>query len=105
MAVMTDGKLVRDKIPDIIRGDGLDPVIRVAGPDEYGTRLRAKLREETEEFLASDDDPEELADILEVVHALARQIGVTPDTIEELRAAKAAERGGFADRIIWSGNR
>lgn len=100
---MTDGKLVRDKIPDIIRADGLDPVIRVADPEEYAVRLRAKLREETEEFLASDD-PEELADILEVVHALARQIGVTPEKVEELRAAKAAERGGFNDRIVWSGN-
>jgi predicted house-cleaning noncanonical NTP pyrophosphatase (MazG superfamily) len=58
-----------------------------------------------EEFLAADDDPEELADILEVLHALARQIGVDPEQMEQLRAAKAAEAGGFADRIIWSGNR
>lgn len=102
---MSDGKLVRDKIPDIIRADGLEPMIRVANPEEYAVRLRAKLREETDEFLASDDDPEELADILEVVHALARQIGVTPEKVEELRAAKAAERGAFNDRLIWSGNR
>lgn len=102
---MSDGKLVRDKIPEIIRAEGLEPVVRVAGPGEYARRLRDKLREEVEEFLASDDDPAELADILEVLHALARQIGVDPEKIEELRAAKLAERGGFADRIIWSGNR
>jgi len=102
---MGDGKLVRDKIPDIIRAEGLNPVIRVAGPEEYATRLRDKLREEVEEFLASDDDPEELADILEVLHALARQIGAGPEKVEELRATKAAQRGGFADRVIWSGNR
>jgi predicted house-cleaning noncanonical NTP pyrophosphatase (MazG superfamily) len=102
---MTDGKLVRDKIPDIIRIEGLDPVTRVAGEAEYAERLRAKLREEVEEFLASDSDPEELADILEVLHALARQSGTTPEHIEELRQKKAAERGGFTNRIIWSGNR
>lgn len=102
---MADGKLVRDKVPDVIRAEGLVPVIRVADPEEYAVRLRDKLREETEEFLASRDDPEELADILEVLHALARQIGVTPEEVEELRAAKAAKRGGFNDRIIWSGNR
>lgn len=102
---MDEGKLVRDKIPELIRADGLDPVIHTADPEEYMARLRAKLREETEEFLASDDDPEELADILEVLHALARQSGVTPEKIEELRAMKAAARGGFSKRIVWSGNR
>lgn len=102
---MGDGKLVRDKIPEIIRAEGLEPVIRVAGPEEYAARLRDKLREEVGEFLDSDDDPEELADILEVLHALARQIGVSPERLEQLRAAKAAVAGTFADRVIWSGNR
>jgi predicted house-cleaning noncanonical NTP pyrophosphatase (MazG superfamily) len=77
----------RDRIPDIIRAEGLDPVIRMAG-EEYAVRLRDKLHEEVEEFLASDDDPEELADILEVLHALARQIGAGPEQVEQLRAAK-----------------
>lgn len=102
---MGDGKLVRDKIPDIIRADGKDSMIRIADLEEYAARLRGKLREEVDEFLASDDDPEELADILEVLYALARQIGVSPEKVEELRAAKAAERGGFNERIIWLGNR
>jgi hypothetical protein len=42
---------------------GLEPLIYVAGADEYGTRLRDKLRKEVEEFIASDSDPEERADI------------------------------------------
>jgi hypothetical protein len=58
-----------------------------------------------EEFIASGDDPEELADILEVLYALAEQAGSGPQQLEGLRAAKAEERGGFGDRIIWSGNR
>jgi len=102
--VVGQGKLVRDKIPQIIRAKGLEPVIYVADPDEYATRLRDKLTEEVGEFLASDSDPEELAGVLEVVYALAALTGTDPQQLEKLRAAKADERGGFADRIIWSGN-
>jgi predicted house-cleaning noncanonical NTP pyrophosphatase (MazG superfamily) len=101
---MSQGKLVRDKIPQIIRAKGMEPLIYVAGIEEYGTRLRDKLREEVEEFLASDSDPEELADVLEVLYALAGQAGTDPDQLEKLRAAKAEERGGFTGRIIWTGN-
>jgi predicted house-cleaning noncanonical NTP pyrophosphatase (MazG superfamily) len=101
---MSQGKLVRDKIPQIIRSKGLEPVIYAAGVEEYGVRLRDKLREEVEEFLDSDSDPEELADILEVLYALAEQTGTDRQQLEKLRAAKAQERGGFADRVIWSGN-
>jgi predicted house-cleaning noncanonical NTP pyrophosphatase (MazG superfamily) len=102
---MSQGKLVRDKIPQIIRSKGLEPVIYTASTEEYGTRLREKLREEVDEFIASDNDPEELADILEVLYALAEQAGTDRQQLEKLRAAKAEERGGLAGRIIWSGNR
>jgi predicted house-cleaning noncanonical NTP pyrophosphatase (MazG superfamily) len=103
-AAMSQGKLVRDKIPQIIRSKGLEPLIYTADSDEYDTRLRDKLREEVEEFIASDSDPEELADVLEVLYALAERAGIDPWQLEKLRMAKAEERGGFADRIIWSGN-
>jgi predicted house-cleaning noncanonical NTP pyrophosphatase (MazG superfamily) len=103
--LVSQGKLVRDNIPQIIRSTGLEPVIYTASTGEYRTRLRDKLREEVEEFLASDNDPEELADILEVLYALAEQAGTNRHQLENVRAAKAQERGGFRDRIIWSGNR
>ncbi len=104
-AAMNHSKLVRDKIPQIIRSKGQEPVIYKADTDEYSIRLRDKLREEVEEYLASDNDREELADILEVLYALARQAGTDQEQLEKLRAAKAEKRGGFADRIIWSGNK
>lgn len=102
---MSQSKLVRDKIPQIIRSAGLEPIVRIAGSQEYRTLLREKLTEEVAEFLASDDDPEELADILEVLFALAEQAGTDRQRLERLRAAKEQERGGFAERIVWSGNR
>jgi predicted house-cleaning noncanonical NTP pyrophosphatase (MazG superfamily) len=103
--LVSQGKLVRDNIPRIIRSKGLEPVIYTASTEEYNQRLRDKLREEVEEFLASDNDPEELADILEVLYALTEQAGIDRQELEKLRAAKAEERGSFAQRIIWSGNR
>jgi predicted house-cleaning noncanonical NTP pyrophosphatase (MazG superfamily) len=66
--------------------------------------LRDKLQEEVQEYLASDNDREELADILEVLYALARQAGTDHEQLEKLRAAKAEKRGAFADRIIWFHN-
>ncbi len=98
------GKLVRGKIPQIIRSRGTDPVVRVADREEYHDLLRSKLSEEVAEFLDSGD-PEELADILEVVLTLAAELGVDAARLEALRAAKAAERGGFTERIVWHGNR
>jgi predicted house-cleaning noncanonical NTP pyrophosphatase (MazG superfamily) len=94
-------KLVRDGIPEIIRASGGRPVIRTVGADEYRELLRAKLSEEVQEFLDSDADPEELADILEVVLALAEDIGISWGELDKIRAAKAEERGGFARRIAW----
>ncbi|MGH8909906.1 MAG: hypothetical protein ACRD0K_26275 [Egibacteraceae bacterium] len=52
----------------------------------------------------ASEDPEELADILEVVLTLAGDLGVDAAGLETLRAAKAAERGGFAGRVVWHGN-
>jgi len=102
---LSEGKLVRDKIPEIIRAEGLEPVIYAADAEEYASRLRDKLQEEVGEFIASDNDPEELADILEVVYALAEQAGTSREQLEKLRAAKADKRGGFMKRIIWTENR
>jgi predicted house-cleaning noncanonical NTP pyrophosphatase (MazG superfamily) len=102
-----DGKLVRDRIPEIIRASGAEPVTYVADAPEYKRRLLDKLREETAEACAADaaDLPGELADVLEVVHALAAAHGLTPARLEEIRAAKSAERGAFTTRTIWTGNR
>ncbi|GHA65231.1 hypothetical protein GCM10010305_03600 [Streptomyces termitum] len=102
-----EGKLVRDRIPEIIRENGAVPVTYVADRDEYRARLRAKLGEEVAEFLEADADsaPEELAGILEVIQALAEDMGLEPEQLEKIRRAKADERGGFADRVVWTGNR
>ncbi|NDU72812.1 hypothetical protein GWI34_09245 [Actinomadura sp. DSM 109109] len=92
-------KLVRDRIPQIIRDAGRTPETRVAAPGERAALLRNKLYEEAGEYVATDD-PAELADLLEVVHALAALHGLTPEQLEEQRAAKATGRGTFSDFLV-----
>jgi predicted house-cleaning noncanonical NTP pyrophosphatase (MazG superfamily) len=73
---------------------------------EYRGTVAAKLAEETSEMPFADDAdaPEELADFLEVVLALASDLGLDVSPSEQLRTVKAAKHGGFAGRIVWSGN-
>lgn len=92
-------KLVRDDIPEIIEADGEQPVTHVVEGDEYDRRLDEKLVEEVSEYRDSRD-VEELADILEVVHAIREQHGVSDAELQEIREAKAEDRGRFDDGIV-----
>lgn len=92
-------KLVRDRIPEIIQDAGRVPETRTAAGEEHPTLLRNKLYEEAGEYVATND-PAELADLLEVLHALAALHDLTPEQLEEQRAAKAAERGAFSKRLV-----
>ncbi len=92
-------KLVRDRIPDIIRSAGKEPDVRVAADGEHHLLLRAKLYEEAGEF-ADSGDIAELADILEVVYAIAAAHGVEPAELDRLRAEKAARNGCFEQRHV-----
>ena len=89
-------KLVRDKIPILFKMENT----HIADEAEYLSALDAKLREEVAEYL-QDHAPEELADVLEVVYALAAARGVSQEELEQLRKKKADARGSFKKRIIW----
>lgn len=55
---------------------------------------------ETKEQALIRECQEELADLLEVMWAVVRARGWTLDELEQVRADKAAERGGFAKKIL-----
>lgn len=95
-------KLVRDKIPELIQQSGQTPIIRILEQDEYRICLEAKLDEEVAEFHA-DQNAEELADILEVLYALAENIGCSKARLHQIYEEKHAQRGGFQDRIFLLG--
>ncbi|MCY0879554.1 MAG: nucleoside triphosphate pyrophosphohydrolase [Firmicutes bacterium] len=96
-------KLVRDKIPDILGAKGLAYRVRTLADAEYRQRLRQKLNEEVAEFHAAETRSavlEELADILEVLYALAAAEGFSRADLETRAEEKRAERGGFEHRIL-----
>lgn len=96
------GKLVRDKIPMLIENSGEKPVVRIMDENEYRSCLEAKLDEEVAEF-HKDRNAEELADILEVVYALAESIGCTKEELLACYNKKHLERGGFRNRVFLEG--
>lgn len=95
-------KLVRDRIPEIITAGGQRPTATVLTPPERRPALLAKLAEETAEAAAASqqDLPEELADVLEVVRALAAGLGLSLAEVIALADAKRASRGGFDDGVF-----
>ena len=92
-------KLVRDRIPEIIEASGKTCTTEILSDEDYLRMLEAKLDEELAEFHA-DKTIEELADLMEVIRAIAFARGYTPEELERTRAGKAGERGGFAKRIF-----
>ncbi len=98
------GKLVRDKIPEIIKADGKEPITRVLSEQEFLNELDKKLNEEVEEYQA-DKSLEELADVLEIVYTICESRGYAIEDLMEIKAQKKDKRGGFKDRIYWEGNK
>lgn len=96
---MIYNKLVRDRIPEIIEKKGGSCRTRILSDEEYVTALDIKLGEELAEYLAAHD-AEELADLLEVIYACAALQSLSPADLEQIRAEKAAKRGGFAEKIL-----
>ncbi len=95
-------KLVRDGIPRIIEAGGGQPVTRVLDRAGYLAALRAKLLEEAGEAQAAPDGQSrsELADVLEVLQALAAAHGMSWEDVVAEADRKRGERGGFDQRIF-----
>ena len=99
----TYNKLVRDRIPEIIANSGKGYRAQVLSEDEYIKELQKKSIEELNEYLSSASDQEaieELADVLEILHALAKLHGSSFAEVEAIRKAKAEKRGSFNERIF-----
>lgn len=96
-------KLVRDRIPEIIEGTGKAFSTRILSDEEYIKELKKKSFEELREFIEaekSEDAIEELADILEIISALAEYHGSSIEEVEILRANKEEKRGGFKEKLF-----
>ena len=67
MIYVAKEKLVRDRIPELIRNSGDEPVVRKANQHELESFLLDKIVEEALEFKETGD-VDELVDILEVIY-------------------------------------
>lgn len=92
-------KLVRDKIPEIIEQDGKRCLTETLSEEAYILALDNKIEEELAEYL-SEPCLEELADLTEVICAVAIARGFTLEDLERVRKEKADKRGGFEKRIF-----
>ncbi len=100
-------KLVRDRIPEIIREGGSTCGTEMYSDESAFRRaLRDKLIEEAGEAAnASEDDlAAELADLQEVVYGLISTYGLNYDAVRSLQERRRAQRGAFSRRLrlLWT---
>ena len=96
---MKYNKLVRDKIPEIIKNNREIPITHIASNDEYWTKLKEKLKEEVDEFLETDNE-EELVDVLDVIDEIYDFRKINKNKLEKLKKEKREVKGGFDNKII-----
>ncbi|MBE7073937.1 MAG: phosphoribosyl-ATP pyrophosphohydrolase [Clostridiales bacterium] len=92
-------KLVRDKIPEIIKSNGGSAKCEILDEKRYLEELHKKLFEEAKEFI-EEDAIEELADLMEVIYAIARLRKINLTEVEKVRIEKAEKKGAFEKRIF-----
>ena len=99
MSTIKYNKLIRDRIPEIIEASGKWCVCSTLSDEEYLAKLDEKLNEELAEYQESKS-MEELADLLEVIRAVAVARGSSMEEVEAIRREKATKRGGFEKKLL-----
>jgi len=92
-------KLIRDKYVDIIDNAELD--LTPKSPEQKLNLILDKIKEEALEFLESKQkDPEELADLMEVIIAWGQMNDLSFDIVNHLRKEKHKKLGGFENFVV-----
>ena len=99
-------KLVRDRIPEIIRESSKQYSVETMPEAEYRQALLEKLVEEAQEARQATPDEliTELADLQEVIAALLAAWHISPEKVQQIQDHRHAERGGFEQRLklLWT---
>lgn len=96
-------KLVRDRIPEIMAETGNAVEVLTLDHKAHINALKEKLKEEVEEVFRAksrEEIIEEIADVAEVLDALALKLSIRKSEIEEKKRNKSIKKGGF-DRGIF----
>lgn len=92
-------KLVRDKMPQLIKESGRESTSRILNEKEYFDALLDKVIEEIEEYRVSREE-EELADVYEVLDCLVQLKEYEPMHLDYLQLIRREARGSYKDRIL-----
>ena len=92
-------KLVRDKIPKIIKENNQIPIYKVASELEVEFYLKQKLKEEIEEFFEAKNI-EEIADVFEVLNSLIKYYQISQNEIVKYQELKNKKNGSFDKKYI-----
>jgi predicted house-cleaning noncanonical NTP pyrophosphatase (MazG superfamily) len=100
------GKLIRDRIPEIIRQDGRRYSIEEMSEEEYVQALKDKLVEEAQEAARAKPEEliKELADLYEVMDSLMATRGIDREAVLAEQGNRRQSRGGFNQRLrlLWT---
>ncbi len=92
-------KAIRDKIPEIIKKDGYSCNVKTLSDEEFLVEIEKKLSEEVTEY-QNNKNPEELADIIEVIYGIAKLRGTSKEELEKIRIKKVEDRGAFEKNLF-----
>jgi len=100
-------KLIRDRIPEVIKENGSDCEVRKLKAKEFDEKLLKKVDEEVSEFLGAKSRKEivaELADVLDVLEEIKKRKKITSQEIQQAQKQAFKKKGGFKKRLflIWS---
>lgn len=99
------GKLVRDRIPEVIEKNGDAVTFGHVPKTEKRRLLVAKAFEELTELAVADEGErvDELADLYEVITTLLKEFSISWPEIEVAAEKKRKKRGGFDDGVVLVG--
>ena len=92
-------KLVRDRIPQLIKESGRNCNSRILEGREYFDALLDKIVEEIEEYRVSEKE-EELADVYEVLDCIVQWKEYEPLHLDYLQLIRREERGSYQERVL-----
>jgi len=96
-------KLIRDRIPEIVKKVGWKPTVRKLRKDEFLHALKKKVSEEARELIRAKNKKgiiNEIVDIQELLDTLTSEIKLTKPHIKKLQSVKRKKRGGFKKRLF-----
>lgn len=100
-------KLIRDKIPEVIKKSGKEYEIKKLSNDELETYVKTKVNEEIEELLTAterDDVVNEFADVYEILEKLMEVKNIKFEEIKKAKDHKNNKRGSFKKDLclLWT---